>query len=155
MSDTAELERYLREQIPLARALGVRVVTAGPELARLEAPLEPNINHHESVFGGSAASVALLAAWTLLHVRLKSAGLPAQLVVQRCNMEYLRPIRSAFTATATLTDPDSWEAFAALLTRRGRARITVTSRLEDPSNPAAVLTGEFVAMTQSSGSPRE
>ena len=48
----AALESYLHEHIPITRAMQVRVVEIGPEHARLTAPLAPNINHRETVFGG-------------------------------------------------------------------------------------------------------
>ncbi|MGE5240286.1 MAG: YiiD C-terminal domain-containing protein, partial [Bacteroidota bacterium] len=69
--DRRELERYLHEQIPLSKAMGVEVMEASGEKVELAAPFAPNINHLETVFGGSASAVAILAAWTLLHVRLE------------------------------------------------------------------------------------
>src|SRR6185437_15768986 len=86
------LERYLHEQIPLSAAMSVRVRMATPERVQLAAPLFPNVNHNETVFGGSAAALATLSAWTLLHLRIARAGLNARLVIQRSSMEYERPI---------------------------------------------------------------
>ncbi|RYE53550.1 MAG: hypothetical protein EOP18_08925, partial [Rhizobiaceae bacterium] len=50
----------------------VRVVAASVERVTLSAPLAPNINHRATVFGGSASAVAILSAWSLLHLRLSS-----------------------------------------------------------------------------------
>ena len=41
----AELERRMRADIPLASALGVRVLEVGPAGVLLAAPLAPNVNH--------------------------------------------------------------------------------------------------------------
>ncbi|MFB3040360.1 MAG: YiiD C-terminal domain-containing protein, partial [Candidatus Poribacteria bacterium] len=68
--DLSALEEYLHEHIPLSKAIGVKVVEADSAGVTLSAPLAPNINHRETVFGGSASAVAILAAWTLLYVRL-------------------------------------------------------------------------------------
>jgi thioesterase domain-containing protein len=84
----AELEAYLHEHIPLSHAMQVAVVELGPDTVVLRAPLAPNINHRETVFGGSASAVAILAAWSLLHTRLTSAGISARLVIQRNTMSY-------------------------------------------------------------------
>ena len=65
-----QLERYLHEHIPLSKAMGVSVLSVGEEAVTLRAPLAPNINHRETVFGGSASALAILAAWSLLHTRL-------------------------------------------------------------------------------------
>jgi thioesterase domain-containing protein len=60
--DRIEVERYLHAHIPLSRAMAVEVQAATPVCVRLCAPLAPNINHRETVFGGSASAVAILAA---------------------------------------------------------------------------------------------
>jgi hypothetical protein len=90
-----------------------------PEGTRLAAPLAPNINHRDTVFGGSAAALATLAAWTLLHARLTAAGLPSRLVIQRNTMDYDAPIPDDFTAEAALKVPAQWNRFATMLERRG------------------------------------
>ena len=144
----SELEQYLHEHIPISSAMGVSVLDAASDVVRVQAPLEPNINHRATVFGGSASAVATLAAWSLLHLRVRDAGLDAQLVIQRNAMDYERPIHGTFTAEARLADPERWERFRKTLARRGRARIRVESVLIFAGESAGHLTGEFVALTQ-------
>ena len=67
----------------------VTVVEASPHQVVLSAPLAPNINHRDTVFGGSASAVAILAAWSMLHLRLSAEGLGSRLVIQRNTMDYL------------------------------------------------------------------
>src|SRR5487761_2583361 len=98
----AELEAYLHAHIPLSRAMSVGVVSIAAERVVLSAPLGPNINHRSTVFGGSASAVAILAAWSLLHLRLTGAGMESRLVIQKNSMDYLAPITGDFTATAQL-----------------------------------------------------
>ena len=57
----------------------VTVVEASLHQVVLSAPLAPNINHRETVFGGSASAVAILAAWSMLHLRLSAEGLGSRL----------------------------------------------------------------------------
>lgn len=145
MSPT-ELERYLHEHIPLSKAMAVSVVTMDTDAVVLGAPLAPNINHRETVFGGSASALAILAAWSLLHVRLRSEGFESRLVIQRNTMEYGKPIAGTFTARSNLARTEDWPKFTRMLARRGKARITVNSVLEYDGQAAGALTGEFVAM---------
>jgi thioesterase domain-containing protein len=142
----AELEAYLHRHIPLSRAMGVTVESVSPLAVVLQAPLQPNINHQETVFGGSAASVALLAGWSLLHVRLRMQGLANRLVIQRHSMEHERPIQGPFTARAQLDGSDRWEPFLEMFARRGKARLTVSALLEQSGERAGRLVGEFVAL---------
>jgi thioesterase domain-containing protein len=104
----AELERYLHEHIPLSGAMAVSVISCTEQSVVLSAPLAPNINHRETVFGGSASAVAILAAWSLLHTRLRDADIEARLVIQSNSMNYELPIQGTFTATSLLEEPERW-----------------------------------------------
>ena len=141
----SELETYLHDHIPLSRAMAVRVVSLADSKVVLGAPLGPNINHRDTVFGGSASALAILSAWSLLHLRLLAAGQPSRLVIQRNSMEYLAPISGDFTATAMLGPDGGWDGFLKMLTRRGLARITVGAELDYQGKIAGRLSGEFVA----------
>ena len=141
----AELESYLHDHIPLSRAMAVRVISIAGDKVILGAPLGPNINHRDTVFGGSASALAILSAWSLLHLRLLAAGQPSRLVIQRNSMDYLAPIAGDFTATASSPSDREWDGFLKMLTRRGLARITVGAELEHQGKIAGRLSGEFVA----------
>ena len=140
------LERYLHLQIPLSAAMGTRVRLATPERVRLTAPLAPNVNHNETVFGGSAAALATLSAWALLQLRIARAGLQARLLVQRSGMEYERPVPGDFEAECRFADERAWERFRATLVRRGRARLTLTAHLLYEGQPMATFEGDFVGL---------
>jgi len=142
----AELEQYLHEHIPLSKAMEITVVSAGETGIVLRAPLAPNINHRETVFGGSASAIAILAGWSLVHTRLRVAGLACRVVIQRNTMDYLRPVQGAFEARSWFESPEAWEGFLRLLQRKGKARITVLAVLEHGGQVAGRFTGDFVAL---------
>lgn len=141
-----DLEHYLHAHIPLSKAMQVSVVQASPQEVVLSAPLAPNINHRDTVFGGSASALAILAAWSLLHTRLEAEGLASRLVIQRNTMSYEQPIVGTFTATATAPDAVAWKQFLRVFGRMGKARITVASVLHFEGVVAGRLEGEFVAL---------
>ncbi len=141
-----ELERYLHEHIPISKAMGVSIAAADPLEVILRAPLAPNINHRDTVFGGSASALATLAAWSLLQTRLQSDGFASRLVIQRNTMAYDLPIAGDFTARATYDPQTDWTRFTKLLRRKGKARITVDSVLEYQGRAAGRFSGEFVAL---------
>lgn len=142
-----EVEEYLHVHIPLSQDMEVTVISVGEDAVTLHAPLEPNINHRETVFGGSASALAILAAWSLLYVRLREDGVDARLVIQRNTMEYEKPILGGFTAKSSLEQHESWPRFTRMLARKGVARITVTSVLEHAGQVVGRLSGEFVALS--------
>ena len=141
-----ELELYLHTAIPLSLAMQVSVLAADAMQVALQAPLAPNVNHRGTVFGGSAYTLATLAAWSLLHCRLKACGAPASVVLQSASMRYQRPIAGAFAARAELASTAQWPLFLRTLARRGRARITLCAQVSSDEGHAARFEGEFVAL---------
>jgi thioesterase domain-containing protein len=141
-----EIEQYLHRHIPLSAAMGVRVRAATAQRVELAAPLALNINHHETLFGGSAAAIATLSAWTLVHLRLRLANVRARLVIQRNAMSYDEPIGGDFTAVCESPDETQWERFLAMIDRRGRGRLTMHAHLLYRARPAASFEGDFVAL---------
>jgi len=139
------LEQFLHHEIPLSRAMQVMALDVSEHSVQLSAPLAPNLNHHATVFGGSSCAVAMLAAWSLLHVRLRVSLPSVSIVIQRQTMKYHRPILGTFSARALLADPAEWPQFVRLLTRRGRARIAVASTLDYAGAAAGHFSGDFVA----------
>ncbi|MCC5857547.1 MAG: YiiD C-terminal domain-containing protein [Ectothiorhodospiraceae bacterium] len=145
--DRDALEVYLLEQIPLARAMELRVDLASPGELTLSAPLEPNINHQGTVFGGSASAVAILSAWLLGTARVWEADLPGRAVIQRNTMRYDRPITGRFTATARAEDgEEAWRRALDALERGRKGRIRIVSVLACDGSPVGELQGDFVLL---------
>jgi thioesterase domain-containing protein len=145
----AELEAYLHERIPLTRAMAVEVRSAGIEGVEIHAPLAPNINHRDTVFGGSASAVAIVAAWSALHVRMRAAGLDVRLVIRRNTMSYERPIAAGFTATAAPPAGDAWDKLVATVERGRPARVNVGAQLYCEGQFVGELDGEFAVLPKS------
>jgi thioesterase domain-containing protein len=142
-----DLQKYLHDHIPISAAIEVEVVEVGRDGVVLRAPLEPNINHRETVFGGSASAVAILAAWSLVHIRLREAGVRSRVVIQRNTQDHDLPIHGSFTARSFIDDPLRWDRFMKLLEKRGRARVAVSALLEFEGQVAGRFEGTFVALT--------
>jgi thioesterase domain-containing protein len=143
--DLLVIERYLHSRIPITAAMGVEVLAADDAGVRLRAPIGPNINHRSTVYGGSACSLAILSAWTLLFVRLREPSLRSHIVIQRNTIEYLRPLCGDFEAFCIAPAEADWERFTHSLARRSRARITLHSELRSGEELGAAYHGTYVA----------
>lgn len=142
----AELDTYLHGNIPLSAAMHVRTVSISESEVVLAAPLAPNINHRQTLFGGSATAIAILAAWSFLHLRLAETGLPHRLVIQRQTMSYDAPVTGTVTAHGRLAPEADWDRAIELLKRRGKARIEATAELRFGAIVAGRMTGDFVVL---------
>ncbi len=146
MAHEAEIEAYLHRHIPLSREMQVSVRMIDEEGVRLAAPLAPNINHRSTVFGGSASAVAILAAWTFVHARLRERGLTSRIVIQRNAMEYLRPIDGEFEAFCPAPPTRSWQRLLDGVERRGRGRITLEVELFTDGEIVGAFSGSYVVI---------
>jgi thioesterase domain-containing protein len=152
MSTGPDIERYLHEHIPISRALGVTVIRADAGGVELRAPLAPNINHRSTVFGGSAISVAILAAWTLVHLwtlDLHRLG-RYRVVIHRSAMDYLAPLQGDFSAICT-PPSDALERFTGTLERHRRARVDLTARVTTGDRDVGSFAGSYVAIRLADG----
>jgi len=143
----ADLQAYLHAHIPLSAAMQVSVRALDANGVTLSAPLAPNINHRDTVFGGSASAVAILSAWCLVHTRLRAEGISARLVIQSNTMDYDQPMAGEFTARSAFAQPDQWPRFTRTFARMGRARVRVQAVLHCDGQVGGRLTGEFVALS--------
>jgi thioesterase domain-containing protein len=143
----ADLEAVLHHDIPLTREMGIQVLGWQNHQLRLRLPLAPNINHKSTLFGGSLYCGAVLAGWGWLYLRLKEAGIDdGHIVIQDGQISYALPVRRDGVAVCEGTDEASWEKFIKLYQRRGRARMTLNTRImaEGSEETAVEFAGQFV-----------
>lgn len=140
------LERYLHEHIPISRHLGVSVAEAGAARVRLRAPLGPNLNHRQTAFGGSLSALAVLAAWTWLHLALGEHRFSGRIVIMSSSMKYLAPAEGAFEAVCPAPAPERWARFIRTLEQRGRARVELDVAVAVGDTPVASFRGQYVAL---------
>ena len=139
-----EAEEFLRAQIPLTRAMGVRVLTNDQDGFTVEAPVALNSNHLGTAFGGSINTVATLAGYGLLWLEIQET--PADIVIRESSIRFLHPIRSVIRAICARPEMTSLHAFHESLRLKGKARITLSVRVEENGITAAELQGTFVAL---------
>ena len=140
---TTELKNFLYNSMPLCSAMGIEVVNADPGHVILRAPLQPNINHKMTAFGGSLHSLATLACFSLVHVNVKG-----EIVIASSEVEYLAPVTADFQAECKMPDPLEWERFLKIFQKKGRARIKLTSEVWQGDKLCVKFNGAFVAFSK-------
>jgi thioesterase domain-containing protein len=140
-----EVEKFLHEQIPITRAMGLRVVANDESGFTLEAPVALNSNHLRTAFGGSINAVATLAAYGFLWMELNDAA--AHVVVAESSIRFLRPVREIIRATCLRADPGSLATFRNQFSEKRKARINLRVNVTEAGAIAAEFEGRFVART--------
>lgn len=147
--EESALEHYLHEQIPASRLLQVGVKACSCERVELIAPLDVNINHKNTAFGGSLSTLAILAGWSLIFMRLQ--GIRNEIVIQDSEMSFLKAATSDFYAVSVYEESASWTKFNRLFDKRGKGRIVVNSEVFCDDEVVARFTGTYVAFNKEFG----
>lgn len=146
--DTArlqKLERLLHAEIPLSRAMQVRVLRFDRTGLALGAALAPNLNHKKTAFGGSLNSLATLACWGLIQLLRPEPATAMTVVIQESRVQFLKPVARDFEALCALPAAHKLEKFLHMLDRKGRARLELEASIPASSGMALSFQGRFVA----------
>jgi thioesterase domain-containing protein len=143
----ASLERYMHAHIPLVAQMQVKVASLDQAGLTLTAPLAPNINHERTAFGGSLASLMILACWGYLWSSLDE-GRGLRIVVKDGHLDYLKPVTATLEAHCAPADAQALLKFRHTLARRGRARIELKAEMRQDGAIAARYAGSFAVFRE-------
>jgi len=144
MNDCLTLQHVLHDEIPLTRTIGIRVTQCDAQGVCLSAPLEPNINHKCTAFGGSLYSIAVLCGWSFVYQQMKRHHLSGHIVIQQSEVQYALPVDGEITAICTSNDEAMLEKFITTYKRRGRARIKLQVKIVYKNQDAMTFDGQYV-----------
>ncbi|MGF1616134.1 MAG: YiiD C-terminal domain-containing protein [Gammaproteobacteria bacterium] len=142
------LQTLLDEQVPLVRAMGVKIKQYGPEGLLLTAPLERNVNHRGTAFAGSLATLATLAGWALTMLRVEAMGMHPEVVVAHSTIDYLAPVRTDIEALCAMPDKAAAEKLQRALQRKGIGRWTLAARIPATGAMSVEFTGTYAITLQ-------
>jgi thioesterase domain-containing protein len=146
-TDSRYLESVLHHDIPLTRDMGLRVLDWREQQLSLYLPLDSNVNHKSTMFGGSLYCGAVLAGWGWLHLRLKEEGITdGHIVIQEGQISYPLPVTGDATAICPAPDERVWKKFLAMYRRYGRARLVLQTRIVNVGSEvdAVTFSGQYV-----------
>ena len=139
-----KLNEVLHHEIPLSRDMGIQVVEYDGSCLTLQAPLDKNINHKMTAFGGSLYSIAVLSGWGLLYLLLQEKGLEGHIVIHESQVKYHQPVQGDLIATGCLNKQADLERFTRIYRRSGKARISLRSEIYFGGVLAFEFNGQYV-----------
>ena len=138
MNGLDALNHHLLGMPPVA-AMQVRAVAFDGEVLQLQAPLAANVNDKGCAFGGSLVSLMTLAGWGLMTLKLREAGIRAEVYVADSQVRYLAPLYTDLEASARLADDVDWNLVLQAWQARGRARAGISATVAGPDGAVAAL----------------
>ncbi|VAW68236.1 hypothetical protein MNBD_GAMMA09-1815 [hydrothermal vent metagenome] len=144
MLSAHELQQVLHNEIPLTQTIGIQVTECSPQRIELTAPLEPNINHKCTAFGGSLYSVAVLCGWSYVYQQMKLNQLTGHIVIQSSEVNYLQPVDGDIRAICEAENSPELKRFSKIYRRKGRARIHLQVKILFNNRVAVDFNGQYV-----------
>lgn len=141
-----EVLEYIQKNIPITKDFEVSIKSYENNKLIISAPLEKNINHRNSAFGGSMSAIAILSAWGLLFIKQKELELNNTLVIQSSNFSFLHPVLNDFEAVAYLPKKENFDKFLKILHKKGKARISIYSEIIVDNKVCGTHEGVYVAL---------
>jgi len=146
MTELDEINAHYHAMPPV-RAMQVRAVAYDGRSLEVHAPLAHNVNDKACAFGGSLVSLMTLAGWGLMTLKLREAGIRADVYVADSQVRYLAPLYADLAARATLAPDVDWASVLQAWQARGRARAGITASVSDPHGTVvADMTGRYAAL---------
>jgi thioesterase domain-containing protein len=142
-----DITRYAHQHIPITQHMGIKVLAIDIDNLAISvvAPYAPNINHRETLFGGSISTLGILSGWSLLWAVLQDNTIPNRLVIQSSNTQFIKPADADIVAQCSM-EPSNWSEFRSMLQRRGKARISLNAEITCKDIVVATHTGQYVAI---------
>ena len=142
-----QLETFLKQQIPITQSFGIKVTRVEEAIVEIHAPLAANRNHLGTAFGGSLSAVLILTGYAWLYHILAKRGHSCHVIIKNCQTSYLKPVTGDLRALCEAPPVTDYEHFAAVFAKKGRAKITLESRIVLPNGATACsAVAEFVAV---------
>jgi len=141
------LQDVLHTEIPLTKHIGLSVVEHTDLSLTLSAPIENNINHKCTAFGGSIYSVSVLSGWGLIYLVLKKHNLSGHIVIQESNTKFIKPVNTDIKAKCSFSSTNQYDKFINMYKRKGVARIKLISKISCNNENSVTFNGTYVVHT--------
>lgn len=144
MRPVLQIQELFHSKIPITCAMGVKVEHYDGERLILSAPLEANINHLGTAFGGSLHALVVLSGYGLLWLELQDAE--CHIVIRSSSISYEHPVTGEIRATCIRPEVEALSEFKKTFHDKGKARIMLSATIEDRGRTAVRFQGTFIAM---------
>ncbi len=121
----AELQTRWEQQIPISDKMGIKINQYTGYQFECCAQLNPNLNPHNTMFAGSAFTLATLTGWGMTWLLLKERGLQGDIVLADSRIRYSKPVEQTPVASTSL-DGISGDLDRLASGRKARIVINVT-----------------------------
>ncbi|WP_349817462.1 YiiD C-terminal domain-containing protein [Burkholderia contaminans] len=141
-TNVRDIEKYLIKAMPMTESIGFGIRSFSKLKVEISAPLDKNINHCGTAFGGSISVLAILSAWCLVWANVRDESFEGDVIICSQSIKFTNSISGDIHSISDSRHSD-WHDFRRKIARRGSAKIDVTSRIYSNEIEAATFSGSF------------
>ncbi|MBM7037637.1 bifunctional GNAT family N-acetyltransferase/hotdog fold thioesterase [Vibrio ulleungensis] len=138
-----ELQNRWEQQIPISDKMGIKISQYTGNKFECVAQLNPNLNPHNTMFAGSAFTLATLTGWGMTWLLMKERNLQADIVLADSKIRYRHPVEQSPVAVTSL---DGISGDLDRLAGGRRARVVIEVTIYSGDTPAVEFVGTYMLL---------
>jgi len=120
----------LYKQIPLVEFMRLSVTEISDSQIIATAPIEPNINDKNTVFGGSSAALMTICGWSLIKSNLEHQQIDNDVVIHQAKTDWVKAQEDDLIIEANLDEAIIWRDIAyKLAANKGSLKVNVNCQV--------------------------
>ena len=139
----SELQDRWEHQIPISDKMGIKINQYTGYQFECGAQLNPNLNPHNTMFAGSAFTLATLTGWGMIWLLMKARHLEGDIVLADSQIRYRNPVTENPIA---LTSLDGISGDLDRLASGRKARIVIHVRIQSGDIDAVEFIGTYMLL---------
>lgn len=136
-----ELQNRWEEQIPISDKMGIKINQYTGYQFECSAQLNANLNPHNTLFAGSAFTLATLTGWGMTWLLMKERGLSGDIVLVDSKIRYRHPVDQHPVASTSL---DGISGDLDRLADNRKARIVINVTIFSGTQAAVEFIGTYM-----------
>ncbi|WP_375752144.1 YiiD C-terminal domain-containing protein [Vibrio sp. HN007] len=148
----SELQERWEQQIPISDKMGIKINQYTGYQFECCAQLNPNLNPRNSMFAGSAFTLATLTGWGMTWLLMKERNLAADIVLADSNIRFRHPVENNPVAKTSL---DGISGDLDRLGKGRKARIIINVTIYSDDQPAVEFVGTYVLLPEKNNDVQE
>ena len=142
----AEAQDYIYTNIPITKAMGMKIEKLSNNEVQLSLPIDKNINHRGSAFGESIDSLFLTTGWAFIRFLIDHYTPTPIIVGSRGETSFIKPVLTDFVSQLEMPDEVEIQKFLSTFERFGKARITLKAGIYEDDELYASFEGDYVVV---------
>lgn len=144
----AAFQAFLYADIPLVKAMQMSLTAITEQSLSASAPLTPNINDKNTVFGGSSSALMTVCGWSLIKIQLEQQGLANDVVISHADTQWIKAQSDDLVVKVETKEPLNWQEICQhLVTNNRNKKIDIQCQvLNQQGEICCTMIGSYVIL---------